>query len=526
MFFEDFEQKNLDKRWGYPDDSKYKRFSPSSIFKESRKKRDSNVELRAAKKNEYYGVTAIFDEPFHPSKGIIVQFDSTATEGHTCGGRYLKLLTHNVSLSSKDLSNSTPFSILFGPDKCDPMGQIRLILNHRDLVTGLPIEKHWTPLIPMKDDTLPHVYTLVIRPSNNFVEVMEDGVIVAEGSLFEHLDPPINPPEMIPDPDDVKPIDWEDEEWIPDPNAKQPSDWVTASVIVNKEAKKPAGWLDDEPRLIPKKGAKKPKVWNDEEDGEWTPPMIPNPKCDKVGCGKWRRPMMPNPAFKGRWEPPRIRNPGYKGKWVQRVIPNPDVHLVDKEPLSNIGLIWAVAIEIWTTDDGYQWDNIYVGRSVKDAEALRDDRWRPKFLKEKEAVEKAKEKAERKRVKDKEDLERAKRRNSRGDGDPQGFPLLVLQIYENLGPIKPVLRPLAVAIRRTPNTAYLLLCLPFGALLFLVVISTMPKQHHIDLGPDSDDEDEKKEDKEAKVALKDKSDKAISEAEGKSPKVAVAKTRK
>jgi hypothetical protein len=133
-------------------------------------------------------------------------------------------------------------------------------------------------------------------------------------------------------------------------------------------------------------------------------------------------------------------NPRFKGKWEQRLIPNPNVHLVDPEPLDHIGLIGAVAIEIWTTDPGYQWDNIYVGRSTKDVKTLRDERWLPKFTREKHLLEKAVEEAERKRAKDKEDLERAKRRSTTGDGDPQGFALSLLKIYDHLGPLKPLLR--------------------------------------------------------------------------------------
>ena len=70
VFYEDFQgAKNLDKVWSYPSDSKYARFSPSSIFKEARKKRETNVELKATKKNEYYGVTAMLEEPVNLSKG-------------------------------------------------------------------------------------------------------------------------------------------------------------------------------------------------------------------------------------------------------------------------------------------------------------------------------------------------------------------------------------------------------------------------------------------------------------------------
>jgi hypothetical protein len=41
--------------------------------------------------------------------------------------------------------------------------------------------------------------------------VLIDGEVKKEGSLFEDFDPPINPPETIPDPEDKKPEDWVDE---------------------------------------------------------------------------------------------------------------------------------------------------------------------------------------------------------------------------------------------------------------------------------------------------------------------------
>lgn len=38
-----------------------------------------------------------------------------------------------------------------------------------------------------------------------------------------------------------------------------------------------------------------------------------------------------------------------------------------------------IAPQIWTIDDGYQFDNIYVGRDASEAEALRKEVWQPKF---------------------------------------------------------------------------------------------------------------------------------------------------
>lgn len=54
-----------------------------------------------------------------------------------------------------------------------------------------------------------------------------------------------------------------------------------------------------------------PGCRDEEEDGEWEPPLIPNPACEEFGCGKWEAPMIQNPAFKGRWKPPLIENPNY-----------------------------------------------------------------------------------------------------------------------------------------------------------------------------------------------------------------------
>lgn len=42
-------------------------------------------------------------------------------------------------------------------------------------------------------------------------EVLVDGEVRSSGSLFESLEPSINPPKELPDPEDKKPADWVDE---------------------------------------------------------------------------------------------------------------------------------------------------------------------------------------------------------------------------------------------------------------------------------------------------------------------------
>merc|ERR1712146_9133 len=54
-------------------------------------------------------------------------------------------------------------------------------------------------------------------------------------------------------------------------------------------------------------GAEQPEDWDEEEDGEWEPPMVPNPEFK----GEWKAPMIDNPDYKGEWEHPQIDNPDF-----------------------------------------------------------------------------------------------------------------------------------------------------------------------------------------------------------------------
>ena len=72
-----------------------------------------------------------------------------------------------------------------------------------------------------------------------------------------------------------------------------------------------------------------------------------------------------------------IDNPAYKGVWAPRDIPNPDF-FNDEAPLTHLGAVGAVAIEIWTMDDGYFFDNVVVSNSEEEATAVREATFAPK----------------------------------------------------------------------------------------------------------------------------------------------------
>lgn len=82
---------------------------------------------------------------------------------------------------------------------------------------------------------------------------------------------------------------------LQDPAAKKPEDWEDNAMIPDPEDKKPAGW-DDIPKSVPDPEAKKPAEWDEKEDGEWTPPEVPNPEYK----GEWTPKMMENPKYKVR----------------------------------------------------------------------------------------------------------------------------------------------------------------------------------------------------------------------------------
>lgn len=302
---------------------------------------------------------------------FVLQYELKLEEGMTCGGAYMKLPTAGFA-GGESFDSAARYSIMFGPDHCGSTDKVHFIFQSHNPVTGEYTEHHLTnpPSIASIFDKKTHLYTLAVR-ANGSVTVSVDGKVKREGTLSEDFEPPVEPVEEIDDPEDSKPEDWVEEKKIPDPNAEKPEDWDedAPKEIPDMSVEMPEGWLVDEPLQVRDPDAEKPESWDDENDGEWRAPMIPNPKCEDVGCGEWQRPTMKNPDYKGKWKAPMIDNPEYRGAWAPRKIPNPAYYKVEK-----LGLlpIHALGFEIWTMDQGVLFDNIYVGTDVDDAAAFAD----------------------------------------------------------------------------------------------------------------------------------------------------------
>ncbi|KAM0332513.1 hypothetical protein ACHAQA_002796 [Verticillium albo-atrum] len=343
----------------------------------------------------HHAISAKFPKAIdNKGKTLVVQYEVKLQNGLECGGAYMKLLRDNKALHQEEFGNTTPYVIMFGPDKCGHTNKVHFIFNHKNPKTGEYEEKHLTSPPTAKIVKTTELYTLIVNPDNTYV-IKQNNEQVKAGSLLEDFTPAVNPAEEIDDPKDSKPETWVDDARIADPEATKPEDWDEEAPfeVVDEEAEKPEDWLENEPLTVADPEAQQPEDWDPEEDGDWLAPTVPNPACaDNSGCGPWTKPLKRNPDYKGKWTAPYIDNPEYKGIWAPRKIKNPD-YFEDKTP-SNFEPIGAIGFEIWTMQNDILFDNIYIGHSIEDAEKLAEETFKPKHAVEKSLEEAAKPKKE------------------------------------------------------------------------------------------------------------------------------------
>ncbi|KAM9331435.1 calmegin [Gastrophryne carolinensis] len=333
----------------------------------------------------HHAISSKLKKPFtFEDKPLIVQYEVNFQDGIDCGGAYIKLLSHSNYLKLEEFHDRTPYSIMFGPDKCGEDYKLHFIFRHKNPIIGDYDEKHAKrPEVDLKKyftDKKTHLYTLILKPDNTF-EMLIDQTVVGQGSLLEDVIPPLVPPKEIDDPKDKKPAEWDERVKIPDPHAEKPEDWDEGGPVQTEDtnAIKPEGWLDDEPQLIPDPEALKPSDWNNDMDGEWEAPLVPNPKCISVpGCGEWKPPLIDNPDYKGKWKPPMIENPNYQGIWKPRKIPNPH-YFEDLNPFRMTSFS-AIGLELWSMTPDIYFDNFIICSDKEVADRWASDSWGLKKL--------------------------------------------------------------------------------------------------------------------------------------------------
>ncbi|XP_047658062.1 calnexin isoform X3 [Tachysurus fulvidraco] len=275
----------------------------------------------------HHAISAYLRTVYHFRENpLCLQYEVFFQNGIDCGGGYIKLLSDSDDLRLSQFNDATPYTIMFGPDKCGSVYKVHFIIRHRNPLTGDYEEKHArqpdTDLSDYFTDHNPHLYTLNLYPNNTF-EILIDQTLINNGSLLEDMDPPVMPPRELEDPEDTKPFNWDDRRYIPDPTITKPYDWDEEAprLIADPTAQRPHSWIEEQEPFVPDPEAQAPHDWSVEMDGEWEAPLIDNPACSHAaGCGPWKPPMVPNPAYKGKWKPPMIDNPNYQPGVVERLL--------------------------------------------------------------------------------------------------------------------------------------------------------------------------------------------------------------
>ncbi|XP_059202974.1 calnexin [Centropristis striata] len=347
-------------------------------MKDSKLPGDKGLVLKSRAK--HHAISAQLLRPFtFDTKPLIIQYEVNFQSGIDCGGAYVKLLTQTPDLDLDQFVDKTPYTIMFGPDKCGEDYKLHFIFRHKNPKTGEYEEKHAkkpdADLRTYFTDKKTHLYQLVVSPDNTF-ELSVDQTVVNSGSLLTDVTPPVNPPAEIEDPDDQKPEDWDERPKIQDPAATKPEDWDedAPAQVPDEDAVKPDGWLDEEPEYIGDPDAVKPEDWDEDMDGEWEAPQVPNPACETApGCGAWKRPMIDNPNHKGKWKPPMIDNPNYQGVWKPRKISNPSF-FEDLQPF-RMSPFSAVGLELWSMTSDIFFDNFFISDDRNTAERWANDGW-------------------------------------------------------------------------------------------------------------------------------------------------------
>jgi len=388
QFYESFVD-DWESRWVVSKDAEFTGKWKHETFVPDALKGDKGLEVGDAAQR--HAVSTTFKALDPKGTGLVVQYELQLKNGLQCGGAYLKLLTATEELSLEGFKASTPYTIMFGPDKCGETNKVHFILRHKSPKTGEWEEKHLvTPPVPNTSDKGVHLYTAIVG-SDNTVKILIDNEEKKVGDLMSQSDfkPPVNPPKEIDDPADKKPSDWVDAPKIDDPAASKPDDWdeTAPAQIDDPKSSKPAAWVDDAPLKVPDPSVAVPSDWDEEEDGEWEPPLIDNPDCKPPGgCGEWKAPKISNPAYKGKWSAPKIDNPDYIGVWSPKQVANPD-YFEDSEPHA-MAPIGGIGIELWTMQNGILFDNILVSTDPTVAVALAEGTFLKRKAAEKEAAKK------------------------------------------------------------------------------------------------------------------------------------------
>merc|ERR1711970_1686385 len=148
-------------------------------------------------KAKHHALVSKMEREIKFDSDLIVQYEVAFQSGIECGGAYMKLLSSsNDPLES--FHDKTPFTIMFGPDKCGADYKYHFIFRYKNPLTGEYSQRSPTKKIDLGElqkkftDNKAHLYTLSIKTDNSF-SLMIDQKEYSAGNLLTDISPPIMP---------------------------------------------------------------------------------------------------------------------------------------------------------------------------------------------------------------------------------------------------------------------------------------------------------------------------------------------
>ncbi|XP_048035609.1 calnexin [Megalobrama amblycephala] len=326
-FAEPFDARSLDRNWVLSkvvkdEQLKLLKYNGEWVVEETSEPRFlGNRGLVLKSPGRHHAISAYLREVYYfKDKPLCLQYEVFFQKVVDCGGAYIKLLSHSDDLRLSQFSDATPYTIMFGPDKCGSTHKVHFILSHRNPITGTYEEKHARqPEMDLSDyfiDRRPHLYTLNIYPDNTF-EIFIDLTLINKGNLLEDMDPPVASPHETQEPEYSS-------------NAALMDGFQTSDLKLEHER-------------------------SDGVEGHR------NDCTEASDCERSSHPALSNPAFSKPKNQPS-RNPNDKGSRGEQSF--------------TISPVAAVGFELWTLTGDVMFDNILLCDSLEVARRWTEDTWR------------------------------------------------------------------------------------------------------------------------------------------------------
>lgn len=335
--------------------------------------------LKVLTDKHLHAIVRVLDKPvpLDGTNDVVIQYEVKFPESLVCGGGYVRLLSfdkdNDVTAENihEKFDNDMSQIIIFGPDRCRTNFRCHYFISRAHPKSEDKIIHGYGDGVMIDGGTsVFNMYTLVVKSDGTFKVKINGKEVVHED--YKNFVPPVYPPKQIPDPSADNP-NKDYKYYVIDEKAQKPADWdeLQPQYIPDAKQKIPEGWREDISLYVPaseEMQSEYKSLWDDSILGEYVPPLVLNPLCKDKMCGKWTPSLIPNPDYRGEWSPPIIPNPVPPVEWNPPMIDNPDyVEVTDPHIL---GTINAIAFDIWSTDGGIEFDNIYVGSSEAEADKI------------------------------------------------------------------------------------------------------------------------------------------------------------